>query len=66
MRVFIPSFITVVLTLLELLATLFMFLGVTVPVWGKRLGHGDAVFGLGPFTVFYEGFNISCFWIEIL
>ena len=54
MRIFLTTFLTVVLTLLEL-GTLFVSLGVTALVRGRKLSHDDVVCGIFPFTMLYEG-----------
>ena len=65
MRMFLTMFLTVVLMFLEL-GTLFVSLGGTVLIQGRKLSHGIVFHGIGLFTVFYEGLQISCFWIETL
>ena len=60
------TFLTVVLTLLSLLGKLFVFLGVAVLIWGRKLGRVNIIYGLSPFEVLYEGCKISCFWIKTL
>ena len=51
--VFLTAFLTVFLALLKL-GTIFMSLGVTVLVSGRKLGYGDVFRGLGPSAVFYK------------
>ena len=60
------TFLMAVFTLLSLLGTLFDLHGVSVLVWGWQLDHGNVVSGLSPFTMFYQGWKVSSFWIKTL
>ena len=60
------KFLTAVFTFLSLLITIFVIHGGDVWVWGRKLGHGNFVSSLNPFTMLYEGYKLSSFGIKTL
>ena len=59
-------FLTAIYTLLSLFGTFFVFHGVSVLVWGRKLVHGNDVGGLIPFAVSSKGCKVSSFGIKTL